>query len=69
MMRGTIAIIVAGLIGAFVMRRFVTYSSGLTYTTSNVTRYIPYNVVGFWLSIAVTAILCFIYWGMQMKTR
>jgi len=65
-MRGTIAIIAVGLLVAFVTRRFVTYSSGLTYTTPSATRYIPYNIVGFWLSIAITAIVCFIYWERQM---
>ena len=68
-MRGTIAIFAAGLVVAFATRRFVTYSSGLTYTTPSVTRYIPYNIVGFWLSIAIAAILCFIYWGKQMWAR
>jgi hypothetical protein len=68
-MRGTLVILAAGLLVAFVTRRFVTYSSGLTYTTPKVTRYLPYNIVGFWLSIAIAAILCFIYWGRHMKTR
>jgi hypothetical protein len=67
MMRGSIGIIAAGLLVAFITRRFVTYSSGLTYTTPSVTRYVPYNIVAFWLSIAITAILCSIYCGRQMR--
>jgi hypothetical protein len=67
MMRGAIAIFATGLLVAFAIRRFVTYSSGLTYTRPSTTRYVPYNIVGFWLSIAITSILCFIYWGRQMR--
>jgi hypothetical protein len=57
----------AGLIVAFLARRFVTTSSGLTFTRSSGTVYVPFNVVVFWLSIAVAIILCVVSWGWQRK--
>jgi hypothetical protein len=66
-MKVAIGILAAGLFIAFVARRFVTSWSGLTVTRSNGTIYVPFNVIVFWLSIAVAIILCLVFWGWQRK--
>jgi hypothetical protein len=53
-----ILILVIGLLVAAAARRFVSTSSGLTYTALQATKYVSYNVVLFWLVIVVTVVLC-----------
>jgi uncharacterized membrane protein YidH (DUF202 family) len=53
-----ILILISGLLIATAARHFVTTSSGLTYTRFNATKYVSYNIVAFWLLIAVTVVLC-----------
>jgi hypothetical protein len=53
-----ILILVIGFLVAAAARRFVTTSSGLTYTGPQATKYVSYNVVLFWLVIVVTVVLC-----------
>jgi hypothetical protein len=57
----------ASLIVAFAGRRFVTNWSGLTFTRSSGTIYVPLNIVVFWLSIVVAIILCLVSWGWHRK--
>jgi hypothetical protein len=66
-MRVAIGILAAGLIVAFVARRFVTNWSGLTLTRPNGTIYVPFNLFVFWVSIAVAIILCLVSWGWHRK--
>jgi hypothetical protein len=61
-MKATVGIITIGLLVAFVARRFVTGHSGLTYTSPSETRYVPYNVIVFWMLIATTIVLCILRW-------
>jgi hypothetical protein len=61
-MRVTIGIIAIGLLAAFLARRFLTGSSGFTYTLPSATRYISYNVIVFWVLIAITIVLCILRW-------
>jgi hypothetical protein len=68
-MRVTIEILATGLLVAFAARRFVTSSSGLTYTLPSATRYVSFNVIAFWLSIGIAVLLCLIYWGRQIMMR
>jgi hypothetical protein len=65
----TIGIFAAGLLVAFVARRFVTSSSGLTYTLPSATRYVSFNVIAFWLSIGIAVILGLICSGRQIMMR
>jgi hypothetical protein len=66
-MRVAIGILAAGLIVAFVAQRFVTSWSGLTFTPRNTTIYVSFDIVVFWLSIAIAIILCLVSWGWQRK--
>jgi hypothetical protein len=68
-MKVRILILTIGLLTGAGAQRFVTGASGLTYTMPSGTRYVPYNVVAFWLLVAITAILCLIPWGRQMCLR
>jgi hypothetical protein len=53
-----IAILAIGFLSALMVRRFLTHSSGLTYTRANGTRYVAFNIVVFWLVIVATVALC-----------
>jgi hypothetical protein len=66
-MRVGIGILAAGSIVAFVARRLVTTSSGPTFTRPDTTIYVPFNIVMFWLSIAVAIILCLVSWASGRK--
>jgi hypothetical protein len=65
--RVAIGILAAGLFVGFVARRFVTNWSGLTFTRPSGTIYVPFNVVVFWLSIAVAIFLCLVSSGWLRK--
>ncbi len=56
-MDARILILAIGCLAALAARRFVTRSSGLTYTRVDGTRYVSFNIVAFWLLIAVTMIV------------
>ncbi len=60
-MKTTLSILVIGFLVALAARRWVTGWSGLTYTHPNATRYIPFNVVRFWLVIVTTMMLGLFY--------
>jgi hypothetical protein len=64
-MRVTIGIIATGLLVAFVARRFIISFSGLTLTLPNETRYVSYNVIVFWMLIAITILLSILRWGRE----
>jgi hypothetical protein len=66
-MRVGSGILAAGSIVAFVARRLVTTSSGPTFTRPDTTIYVPFNIVMFWLSIAVAIILCLVSWASGRK--
>jgi len=57
----TIWIAALGCAAAMAARHFMTSQSGLTYTGSQVTRYVPCNIVAFWLLLGVTASSCLAY--------
>jgi hypothetical protein len=57
-MKIRVLLLAAGLLAAVLARRFVTISSGLTYTLPSATRYIPFNIVIFWLLIIATVVVC-----------
>jgi hypothetical protein len=56
-----ILILTCGLFIAAAVRHFVTFSSGLTYTRANATKYVSFNIVVFWLLIAATVVLCLLH--------
>jgi len=64
-MKVTVGIIAIGLIVAFAARQLLPGSSGLTWTSPSATRYVSLNIVVFWLSIAITILLCFAYMKMR----
>jgi hypothetical protein len=64
-----ILILTCGLIIAVAARHFVTTSSGLTYTRSNVTKYVSYNIVVFWLLIVVSGVLCLWHWTKRTRSN
>jgi hypothetical protein len=64
-----VLILATGLLAAVVARRFITNWIGLTYTTPNETRYVPLNVVVFWLLIFVAVVLCLLHWLRRMKAN
>ena len=55
--RATLLILAVGLLVAFAVRDFVTGWSGLTFTGQLQTGYVPFNIVAFWLVIAVTVVV------------
>jgi hypothetical protein len=57
----TIWIAAVGCVAAIAARQFMTSQSGLTYTGSQVTRYVPCNIVAFWLLLGVPALSCLVY--------
>ena len=60
-MKARILILIGGLLMATAARNFITISSGLTYTRANVTKYVSFNIVVFWLLIIVTVVLCLLH--------
>ena len=68
-MKARILTLMVGFLAAAAARHFITTSAGSTFALPNETRYIPYNLVAFWLLIAITAILCLVPWGRQMRIR
>jgi hypothetical protein len=57
-MSARVPIIAAGLIVALMARQLMPRSSGLTYKGRDATRYVPLNIITFWLVLGVTAVLC-----------
>jgi hypothetical protein len=68
-MKVTTGIIAIGLVVAFAARQLLPGSFGITWTSTSATRYVSLNIVVFWLSVAITILLCFAYWVRQMKMR
>ena len=57
-MNARIAVLVIGALAALGVRLFGSRRSGLTCTGKNETRYIPFNIVLFWLCIVATLVVC-----------
>jgi hypothetical protein len=64
-----ILILASGLLIAGAVRRFLTTSSGLTYTGANGTKYVSFNIVIFWLLIVVTVVLCLLHWTKRTRSN
>jgi hypothetical protein len=53
---------IVGVVLAFLLRKFVSSSQGLTFTGPQATHYVGLNVICFWGFLGFTAVACLLLW-------